>query len=133
MEREAEARRETKREMRELRRRQEVWVYYDTRWQECTTALNQRLRFSDIPWPVFTVITTTAMITEERVSEFILHQVDKGNPKARKERIREALLRWHPDKFEGKLGTKLEDKEKALILEGVGIVARCLNNLMTGS
>lgn len=133
LEREAEAKRERKREMKELRRRQEAREYYDTRWQECTTVSNQQLRFGDIPWPVFAVVSTTATITEERISEFILHEVEKGNSKVRRERIREALLRWHPDKFEGKLGTKLVVKEKDIILEGVGIVARCLNNLMTGT
>ncbi|GJJ08462.1 hypothetical protein Clacol_002680 [Clathrus columnatus] len=133
LEREAEAKRMAKRELKDHQRRQEVLKYYDTRWQEYTSLPDQHqlLGFTDIPWPVFPVVTTIATITEERISEFILYQLDKDNPRGRKERIREALLRWHPDKFESKLGPRLGG-EKALILEGVGIVARCLNNMMNG-
>jgi len=48
---------------------------------------------------------------------------------SRKERIRSAQLRWHPDRFR-RLMDKVTEKDKSEVEEGVGIVARCLNDLM---
>lgn len=133
LERQREAERKVKRELKEGRRRREAWDDYETRWKKCTSAevANHSLNFQDIPWPVFSVPSATEDLTTERISVFLLYGLDgETESKTRKERIREALLRWHPDKFEGKMGAKLDLRDKDSVLDGVGIVARCLNELM---
>jgi hypothetical protein len=133
LERQRETERKIKRELREGRRRREAWDYYETRWKRCTDAevADQSLTFQDIPWPVFTVPSATENLTTERISVFLLYGLDgETETKTRKERIREALLRWHPDKFEGRMGAKLDTRDRDKVLDGVGIVARCLNELM---
>ncbi|KAF8583826.1 hypothetical protein K439DRAFT_1653375 [Ramaria rubella] len=137
LEREREAQRQVKREFKEGRRRREAWDYYETRWKAHTNAEppDIPLKFRDVPWPVFSVPTTTEDLTTERICSFLLYGLDMDRDatlgsKTRKERIREALLRWHPDKFEGKMGSRLDKREREVVLDGVGIVARCLNELM---
>jgi len=131
-----EREREAERKLREGRRRREAWDYYEARWKTCTATepLDHPLKFRDIPWPMFTVPTATEQLTTDHISVFLLYGLhgDDGltESKTRKDRIREALLRWHPDKFEGKMGSRLDAREKEMVLEGVGIVARCLNELM---
>lgn len=136
LERQREAERKSKRELGEKRQRREAWDYYEARWKQCTKTEppDRPFGFRDIPWPVFTVPTATEDLTSERISTFLLYDLDnddgKTESKTRKERIRVALLRWHPDKFQGKMGTRLDIGEREMVLEGVGTVARCLNNMM---
>lgn len=46
-----------------------------------------------------------------------------------KDRVRSALRRWHPDRF-GRILAKVRDEDKARVEEGVGLVVRCLNDLL---
>jgi hypothetical protein len=48
-----------------------------------------------------------------------------------KDRLRSALLRWHPDRFESRWLPKCAEDERAEIQSGVGFVVRCLNELMS--
>lgn len=121
-----------RREVKDKGRRLEAWAYYESRWKICSSheKPDKPFVFKDIPWPMFAVPSKTESLSAERISAFLFEGVNGNEPKLRRERVREALLRWHPDKFEGKLGAKLDAKEKERILEGVGIVARCLNDMM---
>ncbi|KAF8308385.1 hypothetical protein DL93DRAFT_2044002, partial [Clavulina sp. PMI_390] len=88
------------------------------------------LRFGDIPWPIFSNGPfMPADITPQTVGAFLLspfHSVDKST----KERLRSALIQWHPDKFESRWLGMVVDSEKALVAEGVGAVARAINDLL---
>ena len=136
LEMQREAERKLKREAKEERRRREAWDYYEARWKKCMASepFDSLLKFRDIPWPVFDIPTVTEHLTTGNISVFLLYGIhgDDGitESKLRKERIREALLRWHPDKFEGKMGSRLDPREREMVAEGVGIVVRCLNQLM---
>ncbi|KAJ4483502.1 hypothetical protein J3R30DRAFT_1791244 [Lentinula aciculospora] len=50
--------------------------------------------------------------------------------KDRKEKLREALLRFHPDKFEGRLMPRVRPSERDKVAEALYIVVRVLNDLM---
>ncbi|KAJ3784885.1 hypothetical protein GGU10DRAFT_270475 [Lentinula aff. detonsa] len=50
--------------------------------------------------------------------------------KDRKEKLRETLLRFHPDKFEGRLMSRVRPDEKVKVTEALAIVVRVLNDLM---
>jgi hypothetical protein len=50
-----------------------------------------------------------------------------------KQRIRETLLRFHPDKFHVRLLPRVQDgEERETVKEGVGRVVLALNELMVG-
>lgn len=93
----------------------------------------RRLRFGDIPWPIFSNGPfTPADITSKTVGAFLLspfHSVDKTT----KERLRAALIQWHPDKFEARWLHLIAETEKPLVSQGVGAVARAINDLLAAN
>jgi hypothetical protein len=54
----------------------------------------------------------------------------EGEKKERKEKLRQTLLRFHPDKFEGRLMQRVRIDDKERVREAVGVVVRVLNTLM---
>ncbi|OSC98787.1 hypothetical protein PYCCODRAFT_1417115 [Trametes coccinea BRFM310] len=153
LEREAEAERRSRKSARERLRAVEARQFYDVRWKELLapgTAADAQgaLRFADVPWPVMPgssgakhgerAAVSIEDLTLEAISAFLLPPVqDAGRvenvetaKKDRKEKLRETMLRFHPDKFEGRIMRLVRDEDKELVKEAVGIVARTLNTLL---
>ncbi|KAJ3889245.1 hypothetical protein GG344DRAFT_52056 [Lentinula edodes] len=102
--------------------------------------------FNDIPWPILlaykhksdkkSVSDTVSSLslddfTPDAISTFLLSEAETENPKkGRKEKLRETLLRFHPDKFEGRLMSRVRPEEKEKVTQALGIVVRVLNDLM---
>lgn len=61
------------------------------------------LRFEDVPWPVFTLPVTPEGITKAEVRRFmdVSAAAGEGEGKSIRKRVKDWLLVWHPDKFEG--------------------------------
>ena len=87
----------------------------------------ETLGFDDIPWPMFSQPASLEDLSEAKVAKFVLSPLHPGE--TRRDKIRNALKRWHPDRF-GRLSGRVKDEEKEAIEDGVGIVARCLNDLL---
>ena len=145
-------------EERDRRRLGEAREVYDRRWVSLLgggEGRDGRLKFEDIPWPVYeantrghtkhkhqpeSVSLSVDILTPDAISAFILpspalpllnEEEKERNRKARKDKLRETLLRFHPDKFEGRLiGRVVGDGEREKVSEGVGRVVRALNVLM---
>ncbi|EJF57254.1 hypothetical protein DICSQDRAFT_183303 [Dichomitus squalens LYAD-421 SS1] len=97
------------------------------------------------PWPIYLAYPAgknqppSALriddFTTEAISSFLLphHEEDynsEASKKGRRERLREAMLRFHPDKFEGRVMARVRSDEREIVREAVGVVARTLNTLM---
>ncbi|KDN47267.1 hypothetical protein RSAG8_03746, partial [Rhizoctonia solani AG-8 WAC10335] len=109
----------------------DAWNSYELRWSALSVASsNQPIGFRDIPWPLLRTPTGPESITPQAVGAFILSPLHSQD-KSRKERLRNAMLRWHSDKFEGRWMTRIEEDERPKVKEAVGAVARCLTELMT--
>jgi hypothetical protein len=145
-------RREQRRALREERRRQEertrrareitnAWRTYEARWgllsqRQPELGLLSALTFERIPWPVVdvpldratTTTTLDGMLRPEAICEFLLSSAHSPDVSP-KDRIRAALRRWHPDKFSRVLSQVMES-ERGLVEEGMGIVVRCLNDML---
>lgn len=132
---------------REKRRWNEAREEYDQRWKELLAGGGEgrNLKFEDIPWPIFetkarrsSTTLSSGDLTVEAISAFILlrstHDCgpvsDEADKKERKERLRETMLRFHPDKFEGRLMARVKERDKDMVREAVGQVVRALNTLM---
>lgn len=105
-----------------------AWQNYENVWANISSSTEQ-LTFRSIPWPMANPPISPAAITMEAISAFLFsssHSVTQS----RKDRIKEALRRWHPDRF-GRLLKRVIDEERGIVEEGVGIVARCLNELLS--
>lgn len=98
------------------------------------------LGFGDIPWPVQGKSSNISQITAEAVSSFLFLPGDEGHDeghkagsgRARKEELRGTILRFHPDKFEGRVIPRVKDEEKAAVREGANAVTRAVTALMSG-
>ncbi|KAH8115895.1 hypothetical protein DFH11DRAFT_1506790 [Phellopilus nigrolimitatus] len=104
-----------------------AWTTYEAAW--ATLKDRPVLYFSTMPWPVLNQPTSTEDLTANAIGAFVLspaHSTDKQNS----QRLKDQLLRWHPDRFESKWVPKANDADKEAVRRGAGQVARALNELM---
>ena len=111
----------------ERRSQEEAWKAYERRWTTIASGDGQ-LKFKSIPWPSTVQPRNVQEITPDAISKFILSPAHSEGM-SRKERIKSALRRWHPDRFGRVLG-RVDERDKVAVERGVGIVARCLNELL---
>lgn len=155
LEKAASQRRERKRREKEELREQEYQLLYETRWQELLTPGDTSmdpLTFMDIPWPHFPSFSSAVGgnttyhthriedFTEEAISKFLTAltsksvrlaaDADKSEDKVRKDKLRETMLRFHPDKFEGRVMQRVSITDRDRVREAVGQIVRVLNTLM---
>jgi hypothetical protein len=95
------------------------------------------LSFGDIPWPVSARSPSISEITAEAISSFLFLRGDEGHDeagrgRARKEELRGTILRFHPDKFEGRVIPRIKDEERAAVREGANAVTRAVTTMMVG-
>jgi len=55
----------------------------------------------------------------------------ENNVKTDKDRVKEHIKRWHPDKFNNKYLPKVIEEDKERVKEGAGAVVRGLNAILT--
>ncbi|KIM31303.1 hypothetical protein M408DRAFT_7106 [Serendipita vermifera MAFF 305830] len=89
---------------------------------------NSTLRLTDIPWPVHSSPAVITTITPQAVSAFLFSDLSETD-KPRKQRIREALLIYHPDRFEKWAAMIMDEGERQRAREVAGTVSRVLNSL----
>ena len=111
----------------ERQSQEEAWKAHERRWTTITSD-SSPLRFKSIPWPTTVQPRNVVEITPVAITKLILSPAHSEGM-SRKERIRNALLRWHPDRFGRVLG-RVDEKDREAVERGVGIVARCLNELL---
>ncbi|THH03907.1 hypothetical protein EW145_g5905 [Phellinidium pouzarii] len=120
---------ERRRNMAVDRAMSDAWSTYEKRWATILTT-SDSLSFASIPWPMLCYPSSPSSISCGAISAFLLSQTHSTN-QSPKERIKEALRRWHPDRF-GRLLKRVLIDEMKVVEEAVGIVARCLNELLSG-
>lgn len=112
------------------RRLLEAWDRYQSRWTTLiSSSSNERLTFRTIPWPLISIPSSPSSIVPENIAFFLLSNLHSKN-KTRRERLREAIQRWHNDKFEPKVLPRVVEEDRSAVKEGVDIVVRCLNELL---
>ncbi|KAF8590969.1 hypothetical protein K439DRAFT_1627395 [Ramaria rubella] len=107
-----------------------AWNAYETRWTTLQSSRGEQLTFRTVPWPLICTPSSPSSISGANIAFFLLSPLHSGN-KPRKERIREAMQRWHNDKFEPRYLPRVVEGDRKAVKEGVDIVVRCLNELLT--
>lgn len=105
----------------------EAWNGYEGRWGTLLTS-SESLTFSSIPWPMISPPGKAEDITSAAIAQFLFSSLHSQG-QTRKDRIRSAQLRWHPDRFRRLMG-RVTEEHKDAVEDAVGTVARCLNDLM---
>ncbi|KAL4071292.1 hypothetical protein V8B97DRAFT_2023865 [Scleroderma yunnanense] len=142
-----ESQEQLKREKTKLRE-QEYRQRYEVRWKELLNPNAKdakQLAFLDIPWPLYPVSSANHAhkledFTEEAISTFLIPPPVSSDPSSvgvdepvrkEKEKLKEAMLRFHPDKFEGRIMHRVLDADRDQVKEAAGQVVRVLNTLMS--
>ena len=76
--------------------------------------------YGDIPWPEMPHKGTESMF------ELLFCDLDKSEPEYKKY-LREQVVRWHPDRFQQKLGNKLDPQDTSKIMDKVNQISQLLN------
>jgi hypothetical protein len=128
------------RDERERRRRVEAREGYRCRWIELLGTRSESesadLGFGDIPWPVRGGASDISQLTVEAISAFLFEgqkeqDVDEaGRARLRKEELRGTMLRFHPDKFEGRIVRRVWAEDRQAVREGANAVTRAVAALM---
>ncbi|KAH9855619.1 hypothetical protein C2E23DRAFT_723866 [Lenzites betulinus] len=87
------------------------------------------LGWQSFPWPMLKPPKDPEQITYAEVQAYVLSPHHPGE-KTSKERIKDHLRKWHPDRFETKLLPKVREEERETVKEGAGAVARHLNKVL---
>ncbi|EPQ57566.1 hypothetical protein GLOTRDRAFT_74465 [Gloeophyllum trabeum ATCC 11539] len=107
----------------------DAWERYETRWDKLKMPdFDEALTFRTIPWPLTYIPKTIEDIHPHAITFFLLSPLH-SEEQPRKERIRSALLRWHPDRFR-RLLDRVEETDRKAVEEGVGVITRCINDLL---
>ncbi|KAF7761453.1 hypothetical protein Agabi119p4_9445 [Agaricus bisporus var. burnettii] len=109
----------------------QVYMYHENQWE--TLSKHERLEWGNFPWPMFTLPKTVEDITSGAIWAYLKQEIylakDKPGPSI-KDRIKDQIKKWHPDRFETKLLPKVVESQKDVVKEGAGNVVRCLNDLL---
>lgn len=108
-----------------------AWTSYQRRWETLgqSTTFSTPITYMSIPWPVTSEPNYPLTLTPERMAHFLLSPLHSAG-KPGMDRLREAMKLWHPDKFEGRFMAFVTVSERAVVREGLGMVARGLIELM---
>lgn len=136
MEREDAEKRARRRQVKEQQSIVGAWASYEARWAQLRAgssgSASGGLAFTELPWPCSTPPTLPIepdALSKQAVSSFLfspLHSI--GKP--RKQRLREALLLYHPDRFVAKWMGLVRERDVPGVQEAVGRVARVLTALV---
>lgn len=134
---------------RQRQREEEYRQRYEERWKallDPRTRDHGPLTFADIPWPLFSARKASdgaplcvEDVTPEAITSFLLPHVDgmatpaKSDDASRRNRdkLKETLLRFHPDKFDGRFMHRVPASDIETVRETAGQVVRVLNVLMS--
>lgn len=105
-----------------------AWASYEATWTTVHSDSNERLSFENIAWPLVSRPRNLNDIKAEGVREFLFSDTH-SHTQSNKERLKAALRLWHPDRFQ-RMMSRVEEKDRRMVEEGVGMVARSLNSLM---
>ena len=104
---------------------------YRERWGRAAAMIDGgavNLRLTDVPWPVSARVLTGDAVAAKRALRAALTRGAAGAAESRK-MLRTEMLRWHPDKFAGKFGGAIREKDVAEATTRVNVLARLVAEL----
>ena len=93
--------------------------------------------FSQIPWPVVNVTPTDpSQIRPEHIQEFFVHPLREkpdasGNRRNKRLIARDELMKWHSDRFDQVVLSKVQEEDKQAASEAAGMIARVLTDMLS--
>ena len=108
---------------------------YEGKWAKlCSDSIGaEPLTLNDIPWPWFGFIPCLEEITDKRVLNFVNHPLRRHmqGPSGGKARtFRFELLRWHSDRFDGRVPARVVDDDREMVKDIAGRITRILTDAL---
>ena len=130
LEEEEIAKRRIRKQERDRRQFVDAWKTYEDRWTalQKDTLIPESLGFESLPWPVYPPPTGPQDLAKDRIASFLLSE-SHSSGRTKKQRLRDAYLLFHPDKFVGKIMPAIRPEDRDIVQEAIGAVARVLNSL----
>ncbi|KAF9648369.1 hypothetical protein BDM02DRAFT_3187228 [Thelephora ganbajun] len=116
---------------------------YEKKWEVLRSGVDidgtkvHLILFSQIPWPVANMTPTDpSEIRPEHIREFLMHPLRvkpdaRGKRKNRRLRARDELMKWHSDRFDRVVLSKVRDEDKPAAFEAAGMIARVLTDMLS--
>ncbi|KAG6812269.1 hypothetical protein H0H92_003658 [Tricholoma furcatifolium] len=104
---------------------------HDRQWSILLTT-TASIHWESIPWPMLSSPRTPDDITLPAITAYMQSPLlpDKEKAKSQKDRLKEHIRKWHPDRFETKCLPRVVEDEREKVKEGTGTVIRSLNELL---
>ncbi|TFY76760.1 hypothetical protein EWM64_g7253 [Hericium alpestre] len=106
-----------------------IFESHEAKWKVLKTG--DGLGWNNFPWPVFKRPSEPEDMSTPAIEAYVLsrhYPCDKS--KSSKDRIKDHIKRWHPDRFETKILPRVVEEERGKVKEGAGTVVRGLNELL---
>ena len=110
-----------------------VFEYHEKLWNRIAVPSTEQFTWSDIPWPMAKTPNSPEEISQRLIEEYIRSPAwpDKdGVNMTTKDRIKDSLKRWHPDRFDNRCLVRVIDSDKERVKMASGNVVRYLNELL---
>ena len=102
---------------------------HEEKWRSLKSSTG--MGWDSFPWPVFKRPSAPDDISTPSVSAYVLSPYYPcERSKSSKDRIKDHIKRWHPDRFETKILPRVAEEERDKVKEGAGTVVRSLNELL---
>jgi hypothetical protein len=108
-----------------------IFERHEDQWKSIAT--KDCLQWQNFPWPMFKMPSSLGDITYGAIHGYLLSPHYPEKDRSQKDRVKDHIKRWHPDRFETKLLPKVVEEDKEKVKEGAGVVVRTLNELLTRS
>ncbi|KAG6906101.1 hypothetical protein DXG01_015930 [Tephrocybe rancida] len=94
--------------------------------------IGNNLHWESIPWPMFVPPKSLDDITLPAVSAYVLTSLlpEEHKAKSRKDRIKDLIRKWHPDRFETKYLPRVAEGDRDKVKEGMEAVLQSLNDML---
>ena len=105
---------------------------YEEKWAKLRSdsIRAEPLTLNDIPWPWFGFIPCLEEITNERVLNFVDHPLSRHPSGGKGKTVRLELLRWHSDRFDGRVLARVVDGDREMVKMVAGRITRILTDAL---
>lgn len=112
-----------------------AWEIFDRRWAAIKCESNEKvpflLGFRQVPWPQFIPAGSLKDFDESNIRHFLLSPRRPGYAsRDTKNRIRQSILLYHPDKFNSHVLPHVIAEERGMVAAGASEITAHLNSLL---
>ena len=109
-----------------------VFERHEKLWNLIALPTTEQFTWGDIPWPMAKMPNSPEEISQALIGAYVRSPAwpDKDGAKSTKDRIKDSLKRWHPDRFDNRCLVRVIDSDKERVKLASGNVVRYLNELL---